>query len=101
MTHRSGVSGAWVSFDPSGTVLVVTERLANDTDPTSAAGDEGVINTFVLNADGTPGTHREFDATGEGPLGFAFNKAGALLTTEQFEAHPASATAAPMGIAAR
>ncbi len=80
---RSGC--AQVSFNPSGTVLVVTERLANDTDPTSAAGDEGVINTFVLNADGTPGTHREFDATGEGPFGFTFNKAGALLTTEQFD----------------
>ncbi|MGI9044767.1 MAG: beta-propeller fold lactonase family protein [Gemmatimonadaceae bacterium] len=81
---------AQVSFNPSGTVLVVTERLAQDEDPTSAAGDEGVINTFVLNADGTPGTHQIFDATGEGPFGFTFNKSGALLTTEQFDG--------PMGV---
>lgn len=76
---------AQVSFNPSGTVLVVTERLANDTDPTSAAGDEGAINTYVLNVDGTPGTHRVINATGEGPFGFTFNTAGALLTTEQFD----------------
>jgi hypothetical protein len=31
-----------------------------------------------------------FDATGQGPFGFTFNKAGALLTTEQFDG--------PMGV---
>ena len=76
---------AQVSFSPDGKVLVVTERLAQDEDATSPAGDEGVINTYAVNADGTPGTHQLFDATGEGPFGFTFNKAGALLTTEQFD----------------
>lgn len=76
---------AQVSFSPNGRVLVVTERLAQDEDPTSAAGDEGVIVTYVLNADGTPGTPGVTDATGQGPFGFTFNKAGALLTTEQFD----------------
>jgi 6-phosphogluconolactonase (cycloisomerase 2 family) len=88
---RDAHSGcAQVSFSPDGRVLVVTERLAQDEDPTSPAGDEGVINTYVVNADGTPGTHQVFDATGQGPFGFTFNKAGALLTTEQFDG--------PMGV---
>jgi 6-phosphogluconolactonase (cycloisomerase 2 family) len=76
---------AQVSFSPDGRVLVVTERLAHDEDPTGPAGDEGVINTFVVNADGTPGTQRVTDATGQGPFGFTFTKGGALLTTEQFD----------------
>ena len=83
---------AQVSFNPAGTVLVVTEREAavlpgqtdNGNDP---AGDEGVINTFVMNADGTPGDHKILDATDQGPFGFTFTKAGALLTTEQFDAN--------------
>ncbi|MEO7522256.1 MAG: hypothetical protein ABIW79_10605 [Gemmatimonas sp.] len=76
---------AQVSFNPAGTVLVVTERLALADGPPGPVGDEGVINTFVLNGDGTPGAHQVVDATGEGPFGFTFNKAGALLTTEQFD----------------
>lgn len=72
-----------VSFNPRGDVLVVTERTARI--PSQAPGDEGVINTFVVNADGTLGTHRVIDATGEGPFGFTFTKTGALLTTEQFD----------------
>lgn len=76
---------AQVSFNPAGTVLVVTERLANDEDPSGPAGDEGVINTFVVDQDGTLGPHRVIDATGQGPFGFTFNKQGALLTTEQFD----------------
>ena len=81
---------AQVSFSPDGRVLVVTERLAQDEDPTGPAGDEGVIDTYVLNADGTPGAPRVSDATGQGPFGFTFTKAGALLTTEQFDG--------PMGV---
>lgn len=80
----SVVSGcAQVSFNPRGDVLVVTERTANT--PGQAPGDEGVINTFVVNADGTLGAHQVFDATGQGPFGFTFTKPGALLTTEQFD----------------
>lgn len=81
---------AQVSFRPDGRVLVVTERLAQDEDPSSPAGDEGVIVTYVLNADGTPGAPRVTDATGQGPFGFTFTKVGALLTTEQFDG--------PMGV---
>lgn len=74
---------AQVSFNPKGTVLVVTERTAKTA--TQAPGDEGVINTFVVNKDGTLGQRRRYDATGQGPFGFTFNKSGALLTTEQFD----------------
>jgi 6-phosphogluconolactonase (cycloisomerase 2 family) len=81
---------AQVSFSPDGRVLVVTERLAQDEDPTGPAGDEGVIDTYVVNGDGTLGAPRVTDATGQGPFGFTFTKAGALLTTEQFDG--------PMGV---
>jgi 6-phosphogluconolactonase (cycloisomerase 2 family) len=47
--------------------------------------DEGVINTFQVNVDGTLGQQRLYNATGEGPFGFTFNKQGALLTSEQFD----------------
>lgn len=72
-----------VSFNPSGKVLVVTERLAKL--PGQGPDDEGAINTFVVDEDGTLGQHRVVDATGQGPFGFTFNKQGALLTTEQFD----------------
>ena len=79
---------AQVSFNPAGNMVVVTERMA--VDPPSAnnkmpAGDEGLIVTFQMNADGTPGQKRLINATGEGPFGFTFTKSGNLLTTEQFD----------------
>ena len=72
---------AQVSFNPAGTTLVVTERTAKATG--QAVGDEGVINTFQVEEDGTLGTRRIYDATSSGPFGFTFNKQGALLTSEQ------------------
>ncbi|WP_420455452.1 lactonase family protein [Rubrivirga sp.] len=79
---------AQVSFNPSGAVLVVTERTA--VDPPSSnnmmpAGDEGLIVTFAMNADGTPGEKRMVSSTGQGPFGFTFTKSGNLLVTEQFD----------------
>lgn len=74
---------AQVSFDPSGRVLVVTERTARN--GLQAPGDEGLITTFTLAEDGTPATQRTTDGTGEGPFGFTFTKQGTLLTTEQFD----------------
>ncbi len=81
-----GHSGcAQVSFNPSGNVLVVTERLAKDEGEPGAIGDEGVINTYTRNADGTLSERSVFEATGEGPFGFTFSKSGGLFTTEQFD----------------
>ena len=74
---------AQVSFNPEGTVLVVSQRTGKL--PGQAADDEGTIDTFVVNADGTLGQQQTFDVTGEGPCGFTFNSAGVLVTTEQFD----------------
>ena len=78
----SDTSGcAQVSFNPAGTALVVTERTARTTG--QAPDDEGVINTFPVNADGTLGERRVYDASSSGPFGFTFTKQGDLLTSEQ------------------
>ena len=79
---------AQVSFNPSGDVLVVTERTAvqpGQTNNMMPAGDEGVILTFTVNGDGTLSNKQIFDATGQGPFGFTFTKDGLLLTSEQFD----------------
>ena len=78
----SGMSGcAQVSFNPSGTSLVVTERTAKVAG--QAPADEGVINVFQVDDDGLLGTRRVYDATSSGPFGFTFTKDGDLLTSEQ------------------
>ncbi len=86
---------AQVSFNPEGTVLVVTQRTA--TLAGQAPDDEGTIDTFVVNADGTLGQQQTFDVTGEGPCGFTFNSAGVLLTTEQFDGTAGPALGAAAG----
>ena len=86
---------AQVSFNPEGTVLVVTQRTATLAD--QAADDEGTIDTFVVNADGTLGRQQTFDVTGEGPCGFTFNGDGLLLTTEQFDGTAGPALGAAAG----
>lgn len=93
-TRRLGerTSGcAQVSFDPTGRVLVVTERLAQprrlrqQRSNVERLDDEGVINTFVVTRSGRLGRQQIVDATGQGPFGFTFTKAGDLLTAEQFD----------------
>ncbi len=86
------VSGcAQVSFDPTGSFLVVTERLSQpnllrqQTSDNERLDDEGVIDTFRINRNGRPTRRRVIDATGQGPFGFTFAKNGNLLTTEQFD----------------
>jgi 6-phosphogluconolactonase (cycloisomerase 2 family) len=84
----SGLGGsgcAQVSFNPDGTVLVVTERSAKDEGAPGPMGDEGVIATYTRSADGTLEGPIITEATGEGPFGFTFNKDGDLYTTEQFD----------------
>jgi 6-phosphogluconolactonase (cycloisomerase 2 family) len=84
----SGLGGsgcAQVSFNPDGTVLVVTERSAKDEGAPGPMGDEGVITTYTRNADGTLEGPTVTEATGEGPFGFTFNKDGDLYTSEQFD----------------
>ena len=73
----------------------MTQRTAKLAD--QAADDEGTIDTFVVNADGTLGRQQTFDVTGQGPCGFTFNSAGVLLTTEQFDGTAGSALGAAAG----
>lgn len=90
---REVISGcAQVSFDPSGSILVVTERLAHPnalrqqtSDFDERLDDEGVINTFAAGGNGRLQRQRVIDATGQGPFGFTFSKDGVLLTAEQFD----------------
>ncbi|CAN5847795.1 hypothetical protein BH23ACT10_BH23ACT10_23900 [soil metagenome] len=87
------VSGcAQVSFNPAGTVLVATERLAQprrldqQRSDEERIDDEGVIDTFAVNRrTGRLSRAHVQDATGQGPFGFTFAKNGNLLTTEQFD----------------
>jgi 6-phosphogluconolactonase (cycloisomerase 2 family) len=89
----SGLGGsgcAQISFTPDGTVLVATERLADDQGAPGAEGDEGVLVAYPRNDDGTLGDPQVTPATGSGPFGFTFAKSGELYVTEQFDG--------PMGV---
>ncbi|MEO7362470.1 MAG: hypothetical protein ABI120_19225 [Gemmatimonadaceae bacterium] len=77
---RSGCAQA--SFTADGKFLIVTERLAKL--PSQSGMDEGTIDVFPVNIDGTLGTPKIIDATGRGPFGFTPTRSGALLVTEQF-----------------
>lgn len=91
---RSGC--AQVSFTPDGKQLVATERLA-ETKNQEADSDiplldeEGVINVYEVNDDGTVTGPVVNEPTGQGPFGFTYTKeadGGELLTTEQFDIEP-------------
>lgn len=86
------VSGcAQVTFDPTGQLLVVTERLAQprrlhqQRSDIERLDDEGLIVTFRVDERGRPHAKKLIDATGQGPFGFTFKRDGDLLTTEQFD----------------
>ncbi len=81
------VSGcSQVSFDPSGQVLVVSERLADKLD-TYLVDKDGVANGPIVN-----------ETTGYGPFGFSFTQRGQLLTAENFGAVPLQGGAASYDI---
>lgn len=77
---------AQVSFDPSGDVLVVTERTAD------------VIDTYTVDGRGRPSRPIVNETTGFGPFGFTFTRDGELLTTENFGAVPGLGGVAPYRI---
>jgi 6-phosphogluconolactonase (cycloisomerase 2 family) len=85
---RSGCSQ--VSFTPDGSQLVVTERLAS---LPQQQPEHGAITIFAVNPDGTLGAKAVRDSAGEGPFGFAFNRDGTLLVTEQAHAERGRGTA--------
>lgn len=61
-----------VTFNPSGDVLVVTEKTAD------------VIATYRVGPDGLAAGPIRNDSTGSGPFGFTFTQTGRLLTSENF-----------------
>ena len=73
---------AQISFDPSGNVLVVTQRQAD------------MIDTYLVGADGLTTGPIANETTGVGPFGFTFTQRGQLLTTENFGAAPLQGGAA-------
>lgn len=77
--QRSGC--AQLSFTPDGRHLVVTERLSGRAgDPTT---EQGAIDIFDVQYDGTLGNRQINYPAGKGPFGFTFTKDGKLVTTEQ------------------
>jgi len=76
---RSGC--AQVSFTPDGRTLVVSERIA--TSANQDTPNRGVITTFEVRYDGTPGQRQLNDPAGAGTFGFTFTRDGTLVTTEQ------------------
>jgi 6-phosphogluconolactonase len=71
------ISGcAQVSFNPAGTRLVVTQRVAD------------TIDVFLIGEDGRPQSRVVNQSTGLSPFGFTFTRAGQLLTTESAAGAP-------------
>jgi 6-phosphogluconolactonase len=61
---------AQVSFNPDGTLLVVTEKAGNRLD------------TYAIDADGLPSAPIDNPSSGMTPFGFAFNNPGFLVVSE-------------------
>jgi 6-phosphogluconolactonase len=63
---------AQVSFDPSGELLVVTEK------------DTNLIDTYEVGRSGRPGVTEPQASAGQTPFGFAFDRRGHLIVSEAF-----------------
>ena len=67
----SGITApAQISFNPQGTVLVVTEKTTNK------------IDTYTVNGDGVASAPISHASSGNTPFGFAFSNRGALIVSE-------------------
>jgi len=67
---------AEVSFNPSGNLLIVTEKAGNR------------IDTYVIDGNGLPSAPMENLSNGMTPFGFAFNNPGFLVVSEAFGGAP-------------
>jgi 6-phosphogluconolactonase (cycloisomerase 2 family) len=67
---------AEISFNPDGTLLVVTEKAGNR------------INTYTINENGLPSAPIDNASNGMTPFGFAFNDSGTLVVSEAFGGAP-------------
>lgn len=70
LSKPTGTFPAEVSFDPSGSVLVVTEKATNN------------IDTYPVGKNGLPTAHNVTLAALHEPFGFAFDNRGQMLLTE-------------------
>ncbi len=75
-----GADPAQIQFSRGGGVLVVTNKGTN------------TIDTFVVGADGTPGSAQSQPSEGETPFGFDFDKRGHLIVSEAFGGAPGAST---------
>jgi len=67
---------AQVSFNPDGTLLVVTEKAGNR------------LNTYTIDENGLPSAPIDNASNGMTPFGFAFNNLGFLVVSEAFAGTP-------------
>jgi 6-phosphogluconolactonase (cycloisomerase 2 family) len=72
---------AQVSFNPDGTLLVVTEKAGNRLD------------TYTIDENGLPSAPIDNDSNGMTPFGFAFNNPGFLVVSEAFGGTPNASAA--------
>jgi 6-phosphogluconolactonase len=68
----AAVSAPQISFDPSGHVLVVTEKATN------------LIDTYTIHRDGRANGPVSHPSAGETPFGFAFDRRGDLVVSDAF-----------------
>jgi 6-phosphogluconolactonase len=78
---------AQVGFTPDGGVLVVTEKATN------------LIDTYVVEEDGTTTGPFVFESAGETPFGFDFTSRGSLLVSEAFGGADDQAAASSYSVA--
>jgi 6-phosphogluconolactonase (cycloisomerase 2 family) len=81
-----GVTAAQVAFDPSGSVLVVTERISS------------LIDTFRVLPDGSITGPRITPSSGKEPFGFQFDPAGHLIVSETFFGAPDAGAVSSYGV---
>jgi 6-phosphogluconolactonase len=76
LTGGSAADPAQVAFDPSGRLLVVTEKMTN------------LIDTYLVGRDGRPTGPRSSPSHGMTPFGFGFDQRGTLVVSEAFGGLP-------------
>jgi 6-phosphogluconolactonase len=83
----TGTDPAQVEFSNGGDVLVVTNKATN------------TIDTFVVGADGRPGTPQSNPSEGDTPFGFDFDKRGHLIVSEAFGGAPGASALSSYSVA--
>lgn len=79
-------AAAQIGFGPDGTVLAVTEKATS------------LIDTYLVNEDGTTMGPNSSESSGMTPFGFDYTSRGALLVSEAFGGMPGLSAASSYGI---